>query len=148
MTLGGRGLRPGALAWLVFVPGFFAPATVALAQQLGTSAATEVPWWRVVGALTICLLLAVAAAFSLKWKLAKGPSPLPAPAWASRFTESIKTLSGDARRLRLVETLRLSHQIDICLIRCEDREYVVAASPQGGYLIDSHDVKATKGEGL
>lgn len=147
MKLGGRTLRLGATKWVFAAFSLLTSATAVFAQPLGQSAELHIPWWRVVGALSICLALAVAAAFSLKWKLSRDPSQPIAPAWAALFTKSIKTLGGDARRLRLVETLRLSHQIDICLIRCDRREYIVAASPQGGYLVGSRDVAAGQDDG-
>ena len=43
---------------------------------------------------------------------------------------------GRVRRLQLVETLRLSHQIDICLVSCDGAEFLVAASAQGATTIN------------
>lgn len=97
------------------VPALLAAAPAA-AQRLGQGTGAEVPIWRVLGALLFCLLLAVAAAFFLRRRLS-GAMPL--------------SLGGRARRLQLVETIRLSHQIDICLIRCDDRELLLAATPHG-----------------
>jgi hypothetical protein len=36
-----------------------------------------------------------------------------------------------ARRIALIETLRLSHQIDVCLLHWDDEQILVAASVQG-----------------
>jgi flagellar biogenesis protein FliO len=74
-----------------------------------------VPVWRVLGALALCLALAIAAAYVLRRRLG---GAMPAAI-------------GRARRLQLVERLRLSHQTDICLISCDGTEFLVAATPQG-----------------
>jgi flagellar biogenesis protein FliO len=73
----------------------------------------------VLGALALCLALAVAAAYVLRRRLG---GTMPAAV-------------GRARRLQLVERLRLSHQTDICLISCDGAEFLVAATPQGAATI-------------
>ena len=95
-------------------------AAPTLAQRLGQGTGTEVPVWRVLGALALCLALAVAAAYLLRRRLG-GSLPLT---------------MGRSRRLQLIETLRLSHQVDICLIRCDGAELLVAASAQGATTIN------------
>ena len=95
-------------------------AAPALAQRLGQGTGTEVPVWRVLGALALCLALAVAAAYLLRRRLG-GSLPLT---------------MGRSRRLQLIETLRLSHQVDICLISCDGAELLVAASAQGATTIN------------
>ncbi len=95
-------------------------AAPAFAQRIGQGTGTEVPVWRVLGALALCLALAVAAAYLLKRRLG-GSLPLA---------------MGRARRLQLLETLRLSHQVDICLVSCDGAEFLVAASAQGATTIN------------
>ena len=97
------------LAWAGLPP-------IALAQKLGGAPSTDVSWLRVTGALLFCLLLAAAAALVMKGRLRGTPF--------SSGTEG-------ERQLRLVESLRLSHQVDVCLIECEGRRLLVAATPQG-----------------
>lgn len=92
----------------------------ALAQRLGQGTDTEVPIWRILGALAFCLLLAVAAAILLKRRL-NGPG---------------RAVFGRARRLQLVESLRLSHQIDLCVVSCDGAEFMLAATPHGATLIN------------
>jgi flagellar biogenesis protein FliO len=94
-------------------------AAPAFAQRLGQGTGTEVPVWRVLGALALCLALAVAAAYVLRRRLG-GSLPLNI---------------GRTRRLQLVETLRLSHHIDLCLVSCDGAEFLVAASAQGATTI-------------
>jgi len=92
----------------------------ALAQRLGQGTGTEVPVWRVLGALAFCLALAVAAAILLRRRLG-GPG---------------RAAFGSARRLQLVESLRLSHQIDLCVVRCDGAEFLLAATPHGATVIN------------
>lgn len=87
----------------------------AWAQTLGGAKETDIPVWRVIGAFMLCAGLAVAAAYALKTRL-RGATPV---------------FSRTERRLELVETVRLSHQVDVCLMRCDGREFIVAASPHG-----------------
>jgi flagellar biogenesis protein FliO len=91
----------------------------ALAQRLGGAPATDISWWRVVGALIICLALAAGVAFALK----------------TRLRGALPAMKADDRQLRLVESLRLSHQIDVCLVECGERRLLIAASPQGATLL-------------
>jgi flagellar biogenesis protein FliO len=91
-----------------------------LAQRLGQGTGTEVPIWRVIGALAFCLALAVAAAVLLK----------------RRFNGPGRTVFGRERRLQLVESLRLSHQIDLCVVSCDGAEFMLAATPHGATLIN------------
>ena len=96
-------------------------AAPAFAQRLGQGTGTEVPIWRVLGALALCLALAVAAAYFLRRRL-NGSLPL--------------AMGRARRRLQLVETLRLSHQVDICLVSCDGAEFLVAATQQGATAIN------------
>lgn len=96
------------IVWSVAFPSF------ALAQRLGQGSDVQVPWWRLIATLILCIGLAVGGAYALKARLRGAPA-----------------LNNGARRLELVETLRLSHQIDICLLKCGDRALIVAATPQG-----------------
>lgn len=97
----------------------------AFAQRLGqASDNTDVAWWRVIGALVLCLLLAAGAAFALRYRL-RGSVRLP---------------SAQGRRLRLVESLRLSHNVDVCLLECDSEHFLVAATPQGAVLLSGHSI--------
>lgn len=91
-------------------------AAPASAQTLGQGGGPDVSWVRVVVALLFCLALAVAAALALRY----------------RFRGAVRIVPGGDRRLRLVETLRLSHQTDLCLIEVDGRTFLFAATPQGG----------------
>lgn len=96
--------------------------TAAAAQRLGQGGGAEVSWWRVAAALLLCLGLAFGAAIALRRRW-RGGGPL--------FTQG-------PRRLELVESLRLGHQNDICIVRCDDRNIILAATPQGVTLIEAN----------
>lgn len=89
------------------------PAMLA-AQQLGRAPADDLPLWRVALALLLCLALALGGAFALRARM-KGGRSLP--------------LIG-AKRLILVERIRLSHQVDACLVRCDQKEFLITTSPR------------------
>ena len=93
----------------------------ASAQTLGQGAADDISTWRVVAVLLLCLALAVFAALALR----------------ARFGGSLPALfaATSGRRLQLVETLRLSHQIDLCVVTCDGQEYLVAATAQGAQIL-------------
>lgn len=108
----GRALLAGAM---------LAAAAPALAQRLGQGTGSEVPVWRVLGALLICLALAVAAAILLRRRLGGGARPVA---------------FGGPRRLQLIETLRLSHQVDLCVVSCDSGEFLIASTPHGATVIN------------
>lgn len=95
-------------------------AAPAFAQRLGQGMGTEVPVWRVILALAFCLALGAAAIFVLRRRF-KGARPLA---------------FGRDRRLVLVESLRLGHQVDLCIVSRDGHEYLIAAGPHGAALID------------
>jgi len=85
------------------------------AQRLGQGGGDEVSLWRVLAALIVCLALAVSGALALRRRMGGG-MPL---------------ILREGRRLELIESLRISHQVDLCLVRCDGREWLVAATPHG-----------------
>jgi flagellar biogenesis protein FliO len=105
--------------------GYLLTPGLALAQTLGAGGGADVPLWRVVGALILCLALAIGGAFALRIKL-RGALP---------------GLGTAGRRLRLVESIRLTQQVDVCLLSCDDKEFLIAATPHGALLI-AGDAKA------
>ena len=92
---------------------------LAAAQKLGGAAEADVSWLRVAAALLLCLGLAVAAAVVLRVRL-RGP---------------LIFKTHPAKQLRLIETLRLSHQVDICLVGYDDKQVLLASTSQGALLI-------------
>jgi hypothetical protein len=85
-----------------------------LAQKLGHGSDTDVTPWRIFLVLGLCLAVAVTGAFALRWRMQNGTT--------------LPTIM--QRRMRLVERLRLSHQVDLCLVQCDGREFLIATSPR------------------
>ena len=108
----------GALPWIAILAAV-SLAGPAFAQKIGQASDTDVSSWRVIGALVLCLALAAGAALALKTKI-RGGAPILGPG---------------ARRLQLLETQRLSHQVDICLLKCDERHILIAATPHGAIVI-------------
>jgi flagellar biogenesis protein FliO len=108
------GSSAAALLFVAALTNFIWPG-VAMAQHLAQADSPDIAWWRVVGALVFCLLLGVLAAFALRKRL-RGGAPV---------------FGAAAKRLRLVESVRLSHRVDVCLVECDDRTYLIATSAQG-----------------
>jgi flagellar biogenesis protein FliO len=108
----------------------FAGAVPALAQTLGQGADNDLPWWRVIGSLIFCLVLAGAAAFVLRDRvpMLRGLRPL-----LERRRPG---------RLRLIESTRLAQQVDVCLLRCDDNDLLIAVSPQGAVLLSTQPAPA------
>jgi hypothetical protein len=94
-------------------------AGTALAQSPGSLGDGSPSWVGVVGPLILSLLLAGGAAFALRTRL-RGILP---------------PLDRRERRLRLVESLRISHQTDLYLVELDGRELLVAATAQGTTLL-------------
>jgi flagellar biogenesis protein FliO len=92
---------------------------LAAAQKLGQAPDTDVAWWRVLLALGLCLALAVGAALVLRTRMRGVARPAPKA----------------GRQLQLVESMRLSHQVDVCLLACDGEQLLVATSPQGVVLL-------------
>ena len=123
-SVAGPAWRVRRLAPLVFA---FAAAP-ASAQRLGQAAGSDVSLWRVLLALAFCLALGVGAILLLRRRY-RGARPLA---------------FGRERRLQLVENLRLSHQVDLCIVSRDGREYLITASPHGVTVIDGAPVAASQ----
>jgi flagellar biogenesis protein FliO len=120
-------------------------ATPVWAQKLGQGGGVEIAWWRVAGALILCLTLGVAGAFALRVRLraaGQAPSLKGMQAWvalAGALRPAITPLQRQPRRLKLIETVRLSHQADVCLLECDGRDFLVAVTSQGVLVLNADE---------
>ena len=111
----------------------------AIAQRLGQAADAGPPAWRVVLSLLFCLGLAVGPAVALRIRLtARSASLEPGRAGGWRLRNPARGfLTATPRRVRVIETLRVSHHLDICLFSCDDRWNLLAAVPGGATVLVS-----------
>jgi len=99
-------------------------AAPAAAQRLGQGADDPVSLWRVVLALLFCLMIAVLAALVLRARMTGRPLP-------AIFTIG----SGQGARLRKLESVRMSHQVELSIVTCDGRDILVAVGPQGAQVL-------------
>jgi len=111
------------------------PTGTALAGGTGDPGDMQVSWWRLIAALVLCLGLAVSVAYALKLGSGRAIVAHNGALWPPDLSRTLKLLTPQSRRMVLVETLRLSHQVDVCLIHLGDLEFAVAAGPHGGTLL-------------
>jgi hypothetical protein len=114
--------------------GFAGPS---FAQTLAQGADVQVSLWRILAALFFCIGLAVAGAFALKLRLNNGgggrTAALGIISGALKF--KLPSLRGQSR-LRLIETLHVSAQLEICLFAFDQQQFLIAACPQGVVVLD------------
>src|SRR5258706_13616939 len=101
-------------------------STPALAETLGQAGDDGISLWRVAFALVLCLGLAIAGAFALKGRLAPGQA-ISIPFFAG----------ATSRRMKLIETLRVKHQVELCLVTCDGHEMLVLTSKQGAQVLNT-----------
>lgn len=129
-----RLIRAHLFGPLLGVASLLAFAALASAQELGGGAATEIPWWRVVGSLVACLIVAALAAIALKAGLAGGMTLSPSSKAGGRWTPRTLFQRPD-RRIKTIESARLSTNLEVCLFVVDDDEFLVAATPGGPLLL-------------
>ena len=133
------GRRPVRIVALLISIGLASPS---LAQTLGQAVDAPTPWWRLAIVLAFCLTLAVGAALALRARLGGASRPVSKSPLGSLFP-GLRLLTPGPGVVSLVETVRLSHQIDICLIRWRENELLVAATAQGVVLLGQQGATAT-----
>ncbi|WP_010545488.1 hypothetical protein [Sphingomonas elodea] len=111
-----------------------APAAIAQGHKLGGGAALNLSLTRIVLSLLLCLMLASVAALALKRT-------------GGRFdVKRMWTWAGGStaqRRIEVLEVRRASQHADICLIRCDEREYLVLSSHEHQVVLRERQCLAT-----
>lgn len=99
----------------------------AQAQQLGGGGAVpDISLVRMLAALVVCVAAAVGLALAIKGR--KGGLPLR---WPGRLAHSIAR----PRRIVVIEARRVSAFADVCLIRCDQIEYLLLCGPSGQAIL-------------
>lgn len=102
--------------------------------RLGGGGSLNLSLTRIVMSLILCLMLAALVALALK--RSGGRIDL------KRWRGLIATLPAQ-RRIEVVETRRASQYADICLVRCDGREYLVLSSQQQQLVLRASECAVT-----
>lgn len=125
----------GAAAWaLITLTSWSVAAGPVLAQTLGQGSNASIAWWRVFGATLLCLALGIAGIMAIKARRDGVWPSLAAFDWRNLLTGN-QTPVVDTKRLRVVETVRLPHQVDVSLLTCDDVQVLIATSPHGAFIV-------------
>lgn len=122
---------PKRLLWWAALCVAGVPIHAAMAQQLGQGTdAADLTGWRILATLLFLGLLVAGAIFALR----NSKSAIP-------FFRS-----ADERRVRMLETIRISPQTQLCLLAFEGREYLIAFTAQGASVIETRTFDQNAGE--
>ena len=95
-------------------------------------------WLRYIAAIALCLTLAVGGALVLKARqgaLGRGSTGQRLSDLFGYLTQGLLKPSQANAKMQLVETLRLSNQVDLCLVRYEGQVVIVATSPHSAFVL-------------
>ncbi|MBX9645221.1 MAG: hypothetical protein K2W91_14130 [Novosphingobium sp.] len=116
-------------AALIAVWALLAPGAV-LAQQLGGGGSVEISGVRIVLALIVCLVvLALVLAVLRRKSLPKG------------LADKLRIGLGANGRIRTIESRRISPHADLCLVRCDDVEYLLVCTVGSVELLERRAAK-------
>lgn len=101
--------------------------------RLGGGGALDISLTRIVMALLLCLMIAALAALLLK----RGGGKLDLKALRRMFAQLPAQ-----RRIEVIETRRVSQHADVCLLRCDGREYLILCAAQRQTVLREADAPA------
>ncbi len=111
------------LRFLAAIPMLASSPALAQAGRLGGGAGgVDVSLTRIVTALILCLMLAALAALLLK----RSGGRIDLPALRTLFAR----MPAPARRIEVIETRRVSQHAEVCLMRCDGRDYLILCAQQ------------------
>jgi len=120
----------GMAVWLLTTAPAFAQAA---GQTLAQGGGAPIAWWRVFGATVLCLLLGVAGVLAVKARRDGVPPTLAM--LDLRALTRLRTQPSEPRRLQVVETVRLAHQVEVSLLTLDDAQVLIASSPHGAFVV-------------
>lgn len=89
-------------------------AAATATRHLGGASGTPVSFVRIASALIVCLIIAVLAALLVRQR-----------SGALDLASALRRLAPRTGRIEVIETRRLSPHADACLLRHDDREYLL-----------------------
>ena len=98
------------------------PALAQAGRLGGGGGSVDVSLTRIVSALVLCLMLAVLAVLLLK----RNGGKVDLPALRGLFAR----MPVAARRIEVIETRRVSQHAEVCLLRCDGRDYLILCAQQ------------------
>lgn len=113
-------LRRGALALA-----FLAASAGAGAQRLGGGATVELSWWRILGALFICLLLAGLVILLLRQR---GGAPMP---------RLLQIAPAPGASIRILERRPLGYRQEVIRLVADGRTFLLVIGPHQPVLLHS-----------
>ncbi|MBX9813390.1 MAG: hypothetical protein K2X76_01670 [Sphingomonas sp.] len=116
----------------ITLPLLAAAPALAAPRHLGGGGELDLSLGRLIFALLFCLGLAVIVALLLK--RSGGKIDLAA------FGRGFVALERSPRRLQLLEARRVSAHADLCLVRCDDREYLILSSAAQQQVIERREL--------
>jgi len=103
-------------------------SSAADAQRLGGAAEADISLVRVFLALFFCLIVAAFAVFLIRQR------------YGGRMPAMFTRIGSTTARLRLIESRRIAPQSDLCLIECDDREFLLLISPGSALVLKEQPV--------
>jgi len=97
--------------------------SLAFAQRLGGASGFELPILRLALGLLLCTFVAIVAALAIRRFMHAGA--------LNAVRGRLSLLRGTPRKLRVIESHRISTHADVCMFTCDGREYLVVVSPAG-----------------
>jgi flagellar biogenesis protein FliO len=98
-------------------------SSAADAQRLGGAADTDISMVRIFLTLFFCLIVAAFAVFLIRQR------------YGGRMPAMFTRIGSTTARLRLIESRRIAPQSDLCLIECDDREFLLLISPGNALVL-------------
>lgn len=113
-------------AALLSLPALLATEVQAQSSKLGGGSGVDVSFARVFAALIFCLMLAAVIALALKRMGGRVDLGALRALLARQLPE---------RRIVVIEARRIGAHVDLCLVRCDDDEYLILSSAQAQQVL-------------
>lgn len=125
--------EPRGRIFLVTAP-ILLMATPVAAQNLGGGESPDISIWRILLALIVSLFVALGAIWLVYQRQRGGlRGSLIDMSWLSKW--GIVANHTDAREIEIVDMRKLNQQTDVCLLRCQNRDYFILIGSEGPIVL-------------